>query len=996
MNARWVAVAAVVTVLLASGGTAQANPLQQAPLPRVCAFLHQVVPAAVIADAVAHPEKVYGWNKRANPNAPLSPYNQPRTSLSLRSPGQRYHSLYNGLLFAAGCPAVSTSATPRPATVPPTDPATPPTPPTRPVTPTPITPTPGTPVPPVVLVGPSEPVFVGSYVEVPVRIEPGAGLAIGDLDFVLPDGDKAGHVSRSTERGAAPSFMLLVGHDPGTYPILATKHGTGTVIATAHFTSTDVWTGTDAGPSAWLERPQSPLPALPFLPIARADAAAPDRAARAAAAPATPKLVIVIADTSTNRYTGSEGTDAVATWEDEARDGVAVGGVTRSTKAYYAELTGGAVNLDVEVRGPFSLTGNWDTYFEASKEPKWDNLFQACADAVDAVVDFTTVFSLACVTKGAAGDKFAWPYAWARMIATDEGNITLPVISMPVDWPSLSGSGGRPRHVTLAHEFGHNLGLPDEYWVGTKHDAALESRDPDGWTLMSAEAKLPHVTVPERRWLGTTAASAIRTFDYGGATAPFAATVELHPAELGSPPAGRSTGVEIMKAAGWSYWCEYRVGQSAQIGDRALPTNDRVLCTDVQTSPAATRRNIVILPNDASGDGPVLGNLQDYTEIDPMNPDATLKLSVSAMDGSKARLAIEYGPRGRPDPSIRPWPASPSRPWQSPDIEIKNDRTKSSPAFFNMQWPGHDNEVWATVRNLGTIDATGVEVEFYVKDYNVGGTPPATFLGTTTTTIPAGGTVTVQAPTLWQAPAGGHYCLEVRIGPYSKPVGGFMVDELTGTNNIAQSNYDDHTSISSSPASRETTTVKVTNPYAAPALIGLSIDQTRDDFRTYLEHRWLRMAAGETRTVRVMFESTRDVPLEDPDRQTWAANHVSITASIFNPLDPVVDSADILGGAEARVRHGWATRIDTFDIEPPRAVGQVLRFDGRPAPGGWVIIEFTDDRGGNLVRTSTTVAVNANGRFSATVPGTPWSFAQAFFVPVPGYGDSESKRVPRP
>lgn len=984
---------AVASAVLALGQHAAVR-AQLSPAPKVCPFLHHAVPSAVIADALAQPDKVYGWNKRANPNALPSPYNTPRTWLSLRTPGARYHPLYNGLLFVSGCPVAADPATVAPP--PPTDtPTVPPPPPTTPpTTPTPVP-------PPVVLVTPTDALFVGSYVEVPIHIAPSAGLTAADLDVVVPDGPAAGRVSRSEVPGAAgPSFMLLVGHEPGSYPILATLQGTGTVVATAHFTSTATWNDVDDGPGLWLEAVSEAAPSQPAA-VTPADPAAA-HASHAAAAPANPRLLIVIADTSSNRFTGSQGADAVARWEDEARDGVSVGGIVRSTRAYYEELTGGAVDLDVEVRGPVALPGSWTTYYEdytatdSRQVPRWSNLYAACVDAVDDAVDFNDVFSLACVTKSASGALFAWPFAATLTLVTDEGNLPRGVIAMPEEWPTLSGSGGRARHVTLAHEFGHNLGLPDEYHVAGTHEAGLAARDPDDWTLMSREDDLPHVTVPERRWLATTPASAIRTFDYGGATAPFVDTVELHPAELASPPAGRATGVEIRKAAGWSYWCEYRVGQTSQTGDRSLPTNDRVLCTDVMPSPPADRRRIVLLSPDTSGDGSVLGNLQEYSDVDPDNPDATLKLSVSAMDGSKARLQVEYGPRGRPDPSIRPWPAGPGRRWQSADIEVKNARNQASPAFFNLPWAGHDNEIHATLHNLGTIDATAVEVEFYIKDFNAGGSPAATFLGATTATIPAGGSTVVPSPVVWQPAAEGHYCVVVRILPYSKAVGGFSVAELTGTNNEAQSNYDDFISASASPASRAVTSIVVRNPYTATTVIALAIDPSRSDFRTYLEHSWLRLAPGESRAVRAMFESTRDVPLEDPDRQRWAANQISITASILDPLDDRADHAGVLGGADVRVRHGWATRFVDLAVEGTRSAGRVVRANGQPVPGGWVIVEATEQRGGAVVRTSATAVVGANGAFNATLPSPNWESVQAFYVPVPGFADSQSERVTRP
>ena len=43
---------------------------------------------------------------------------------------------------------------------------------------------------------------------------------------------------------------------------------------------------------------------------------------------------------------------------------------------------------------------------------------------------------------------------------------------------------------------------------------------------------------------------------------------------------------------------------------------------------------------------------------------------------AKADVRIRYGVDGQPDPSITPWPASPTRQWQSPDIRVKNARSR--------------------------------------------------------------------------------------------------------------------------------------------------------------------------------------------------------------------------------------------------------------------------------------------------------------------------------
>jgi uncharacterized protein YegL len=72
--------------------------------PRLCASLAGRVPDAVMAAAMANPERIGGWGKPCSPNLPPGPSNPARQSLSLQQPSKPYHPLFNGLEFKCGCP----------------------------------------------------------------------------------------------------------------------------------------------------------------------------------------------------------------------------------------------------------------------------------------------------------------------------------------------------------------------------------------------------------------------------------------------------------------------------------------------------------------------------------------------------------------------------------------------------------------------------------------------------------------------------------------------------------------------------------------------------------------------------------------------------------------------------------------------------------------------------------------------------------------------------
>ena len=85
---------------------------------------------------------------------------------------------------------------------------------------------------------------------------------------------------------------------------------------------------------------------------------------------------------------------------------------------------------------------------------------------------------------------------------------------------------------------------------------------------------------------------------------------------------------------------------------------------------------------------------------------------MSAPDLEGLALVFVDGANGRPDPSLRPWPAAPDRPWQSPDIEVRNAKNATDPAWANVPWVGNMNTVVAKVRNNGTVPLTDVRVGF--------------------------------------------------------------------------------------------------------------------------------------------------------------------------------------------------------------------------------------------------------------------------------------------
>jgi CARDB len=640
------------------------------------------------------------------------------------------------------------------------------------------------------------------------------------------------------------------------------------------------------------------------------------------------------------------------------------------------------------------LPGSFDDYFDADGVPK-GAYYQACFTAGDGLIDYNNFDTLLCVSQHVDGppQKFAWPYSsignWGPY-TTAEGNKNYGVISMPNAWEALDG---RMLYETFSHELGHNLRLGDQY------TPSVPGRNPGGWELMDSDGPWPHFSVVHRMMLGWVQSGWVQSFNFQSMASPVDQTVVLSPIENGMPAGARKAGVEIRIADGWNYYFEYRIGQGAQIGDRSLPTDDRVLGTDVVSGPYVppiARPGILLLNNDIDGDGAVLGNSQDYRETDTTDPvyPTDFKVDVSGIGSSKANVRIRYGVNSKPDPSIRPWPAGPDRQWQSPDIEVRNMRNQTDPAWFNVPWIGNANTVIAKVKNNGALDAPQVRVNFYVKNYNVGGTPE-TFLGTDVKDVPAGATVEFQGS--WTPPSDGHFCITVRIPLYQLPANPAVV-EMTELNNIAQSNYDRFISATSVP-SREMTVMEVGNPYPVRTRIWINAGHSNPLYRTYLEHAWLYLDPGETRKLEVMYEYAPDHLTSDVypkellpkyRRMQHVPNKVDFASFIENPRDNPRHSLDVLGGAQAEIVTGKSTEFKRFRVTKGSVSGVVVTHeDQKPVPAGKVIVRVASGEGKEEWMDYQQARLKG-GSFSIE-PKFKGERVKAFYIPATGYGECESE-----
>lgn len=861
---------------------------------------------------------------------------------------------------------------------------------------------------------PKEPMYVGSYARVPVVIHKKLRLKFDDLRFGVAEGPQGGTVSESrdeTFRADAPETMLIAGHKPGKYTLVATTAASGVPVAKAEFEVTVNSPGA-VGPSFVVNGASS------FPQAASAWGGGPGGLQNIDInrTVGTRRVAMIFVDTNEQRFPTDAATldDIRLRWRQNIAEGFTSGGVSRSTLRYFKEASHNLFDFTLQTFGPYQMNGDWN---QVGGGADIGGHVQAALTAADADIDYNQFDSVIVVSQsvgapGTPGRKAVWPrssvgpWGWT----TAEGTRSLGATQMPVDWKEQDG---REIYATAAHEFGHNiLGLSDLY------TPAVAGRNVGHWDLMDSETNLPNFSLAYKMRLGWVDEAWVKGFNFATLGSPVDQTVQLVPASGGDPGAGKFVGAEVRVTDGLNYYFEYRKDNTAQIADAALPTNSRVFGTDVRSGSFVApiqRPEVILLTNDSDGDGPVLDSGKDYRETDNTSPifPVEFRAEASGIDGAKADLRIRYGVNSKPDPSIRPWGAPP---WQTPDIEVRNARNMTDPAWFNVPWAANNNTVVAKVKNGGLLDAPGVRAEFFVKDYTVGGAPESP-LGSDTKDIPAGGTVEFTTP--WVPPAEGHFCIIVRIPLYVRP-GTPVVPEMTELNNSAQSNYDRFISATASPAERRITHVTVGNPYDKATRVYVGVQQTDPQYRTYLEHKWLDLGPHETRRVTVMFEyagapvgATADGPREGPQAAGLAplvglgsgfslpgpaqqvhdkppVNRVNLVGYAVNPFDKNRHQLVTLGGAGVEVATGRAVKFADFGVRDGIVEGKVTTGDGQPVTGGQIIVTLIDGEGPKARLFNRWARPKAGAFRVCCAQGMK---VRAYYLPPPGFGDATSPTV---
>lgn len=864
--------------------------------------------------------------------------------------------------------------------------------------------------------------FIGAYERVVFDFGT-SGLNFNTVTIKLSDEIAGGLISYAKDNLSAPNeIMLLAGYKPGKYKLTVTDNVTHAIVGELEYEITGVWTDPDKSPAHWM------VGELTDFVTGYTWGGGPATPQNVDVIPqsGTRNICILTVDTTSAVYPTGAAFDAITnSWRNGAVGTTPDGdGKVRSAKAYYEEVSHGAFTLSLAGAQVLNihLNSSWTDNFTTMVAPWPNNSFkpinsvafaQACISAAAALtdgggnplVDFQQVQTLIMVVRSegsASSDNFFWPQAWGGSFTVPGGSANMRVLGMPDDWNPTRDS--RTIYETLSHELGHNLGYPDLYTnANPLYTPAIQARDITNFDLMSAEAELPHMSVGQKMETGWVRPEWVRSFDFSRSTIPLDTTVVLQASELGTPPAGQFTAVEIRIADGWNYYFEYRKGQLTQIGDQELAStapddanNAVVLGTDMIsqsfTYPIA-RPQIMRLDKDAEGENSFFTTGQDYKETDTSSMAISdFKMSVVSMSGNTATIRIQYGTNGRPDLYIRPWPGGDN--WQSPDIEVRNARSMADPAHWtNVPWVGHSNTVIARYRNRGPVTATNVKVDFFIKDFTVGGAPEVHVGSDTHDIPPETSTPFVEFSFNWIPPNDGHKCIIARTPLYIDASVNPNIVEITDSNNMAQSNYTRYIAAAASPAKREITTISLHNPFSEKAEIYV-VSQIRGYFakfyRLYMEHSSLRLAPGQTEKVQIMIESMYGDPRLEAFFKQYGERFFSTDTRVNligygippeAPAHPI-----LLGGAQINVTSGHATKFDQYEYDKEKDVilGHIVTVDGSRIVAGKVLLTFHQDEknsqtvngtlnngGFVLARVSQLLKRYRAKRVSAHYPGAP-------------------------
>lgn len=752
---------------------------------------------------------------------------------------------------------------------------------------------------------PERPLWPGGWLD--VEVDTGlTGWTRADLDLTL---DPPGLLTLSEHpaSGADPSrptVRVLAGAEVGAAKLIARDPVGGDELGSAEIR---VDLGAEPlldGPALWLDNPTEPPAPVRLLSAVRGldDSGTLQPKELDGSVLGNWRVVAVLVDTGDATWpttvTATSPAPTVATAQaDWAQVFTGAGGLN----GFLREVSNNRMGVTLAgggVLGPVNLGGKWADW-HVMTPVGWDIKDEVVVRAVAALqgtagLDWTQVDAVLVIMRSAGGN-FTWPYAKEKVINVKvtgpdgkSHDRKLARIGMPHDQTTAPNLGFTNVEVT-AHELGHTLQLDDQY-MSSGFSNGMAARALGRRELMANQTGLPHLSARHKLLLGFLDPGHVRSFTLGLSET---ALVDLVPISSGLPPANWFSAVEFRIAPGLSWFFELRQPTVGRVGDNLATTwaaGGEIVGYDAvnyKKPPvvADKRRQIILLVDDGDGQGPILTVPEDYESLDAVDPANIQRfmLEVISITGGAAQVRVTVGRVDQPDPALVNNNGAKGN-YKSPDIEIRTPLSDASSIFLNVPIAGISNRVVAKVRNHGGLDAPNVSVRFAALPVSTDDDKSARWAPLTGVDaagaavpnivhdVPSGG-APVEFQVEWIPPQIGHYCIQARIDRYVR-VPGAAADEPDVDNNLAQSNYFLLFSATASPASRESSMIDVHNPHDYPVQALIEVVQDSTNYRSYIDHRWLHLEPGQTRSVRLEVESKAssiwDV-LEShwPDGNTW-------------------------------------------------------------------------------------------------------------------------------
>lgn len=209
-------------------------------------------------------------------------------------------------------------------------------------------------------------------------------------------------------------------------------------------------------------------------------------------------------------------------------------GATGSVRQFFSDQSGGQYTPEFDVFGPVTLTNNVAHYGDNDASGNdvlpGDMVVEACSIAnaqhnvdftqydndSDGYVDFVYIIYAGKGEADGGAANTIWPHSWDVYSAEHYGNCSYPESQRLFDGRyiyqyacsgELSGAGARTGIGTIAHEFGHVIGLPDLYDIDYGQNYEDEAT-PGAWHIMDGgsynnDGKTPpNYTIYDKYFLG--------------------------------------------------------------------------------------------------------------------------------------------------------------------------------------------------------------------------------------------------------------------------------------------------------------------------------------------------------------------------------------------------------------------------------------------------------------------------------------------------------------